>query len=416
MDSTRASLSSVRSIRFSPITNSSHWSEYSNDLYGYYCERVCQSMTLVDDSSNAFRRVVLPLALQNPIVLNMVFALGALSLAHTGRNKFLSIALHYKVQTIRLLRHNISHPTSALNDFNLIVVVMLCVFEASDSEDITWSIHLCAAVDMLKANIRTKMFAFSPEVLKFVAQFFIAKEALGGTACGKRGKVKNFTIPRSAEVDPSLGCSLELVDLISQITDLSMTLEFAHACETRDEKMDFLWRRLESLIQYSPPEILLEPSEWLNEEGQHQQGDKAAQNWPGTILHQTSLLMHVVAKLYFLACLRPMNPDQPQVQKLVQDAIALLKPLSPCLLHPAHLWPLFVCAVYAVVDANRVFFLDQFDLLRGHSNIYFVTKSIKKAREVVELVWKRRDIHQVPSFRCEWVEEVQPMIRGLCFR
>jgi hypothetical protein len=53
---------------------------------------------------------------------------------------------------------------------------------------------------MLKANIRTEMFAFSPEVLKFVAQFFIAKEALGGTACGKRGKVKNFTIPRSAEV------------------------------------------------------------------------------------------------------------------------------------------------------------------------------------------------------------------------
>jgi hypothetical protein len=126
--------------------------------------------------------------------------------------------------------------------------------------------------------------------------------------------------------------------------------------------------------------------------------------------------MHVVAKLYFLACLCPMNPGEPQVQKLVQDAIALLKPLSPCLLHPAHLWPLFVCAVYAVDDADRVFFLDQFDLLRGHSNIHFVTKSIKKAREVVELVWKRRDIHQVPSFQSEWVEEVQPMIRGLCFR
>lgn len=93
------------------------------------CERVCQSMTLVDDSSNAFRRVVLPLALQSPIVLNMVFALGALSLAHTGRNKFHSIALHYKVQSIRLLRHNISHPISALNDFNLIVIVMLCVFD-----------------------------------------------------------------------------------------------------------------------------------------------------------------------------------------------------------------------------------------------------------------------------------------------
>lgn len=82
--------------------------------------------------------------------------------------------------------------------------------------------------------------------------------------------------------------------------------------------------------------------------------------------------------LYFLACLRPMNPDQPQAQKLVQEAIALLRPLSPCLVHPAHMWPLFVCTVYAVVDADRVFFLDQFNLLRGHSHIHLMKKSLEK--------------------------------------
>lgn len=53
---------------------------------------------------------------------------------------------------------------------------------------------------MLQANVRKGMGKFTPEVLNFVSQFFRLKEALGGTACGKRSKVNKFPMINDAQV------------------------------------------------------------------------------------------------------------------------------------------------------------------------------------------------------------------------
>lgn len=86
-------------------------------------------MTLIDGPSNAFRQIILPIALQNPIVLNMIFAVGALSLALSGRSELYPVALRFKIRSIQLLRCEISSDESAVNDHNLMVILLLCIFE-----------------------------------------------------------------------------------------------------------------------------------------------------------------------------------------------------------------------------------------------------------------------------------------------
>lgn len=88
------------------------------------CEQVSQSMILVDDSSNPFHRLVLALAsLRNPIILTMVLALGALSLAHAGRNEFHSVALRYKMYS--MLNHTSIHSLPMITVSNIIAILML---------------------------------------------------------------------------------------------------------------------------------------------------------------------------------------------------------------------------------------------------------------------------------------------------
>ncbi|OJJ67795.1 hypothetical protein ASPBRDRAFT_47308 [Aspergillus brasiliensis CBS 101740] len=406
------------------------WPEFSNKLFELYCEQVSQSMILINDCWNPFRRLVLPLAFQNPIILAMVFALGALSLAQAGQKKLHSIALHYKIHSIRMLRHALLHSTSIMSDSNMIAILMLSVFEASESEDSTWSIHLCAVFDMINTSSKKEMSSFSPEVLRFVSRFFIVKEAFWGTACGKRGKVKTFPIARTTVIDPHLGCSLELIDIISEITDLSMQSsqfnlssysqvssppeDLTHKFNLWSEKKEIIRHRLEHLTQHISSTTLPETQSRFSAGPQHHE-QCVAPGWLEKMLQQTSSLIHVSVRLYFLVCLCTSSPDHPNVQNLLQEAIALLKSPSLYSVHPMLVWPIFICAIYAVDDADRVFFLDKFDALQTHCHVHLAARALKRCRNIVESVWKQRDIRRQLGFEDEWMKVVQPMILGLSF-
>jgi hypothetical protein len=86
-------------------------------------------MALIDGSQNVFRQLILPLALSSESVMQMVLALGALSLNATGREDLYTVALRHKQRSIQLLRKHIAQAETAVNDQNLIVILMLCVFE-----------------------------------------------------------------------------------------------------------------------------------------------------------------------------------------------------------------------------------------------------------------------------------------------
>lgn len=82
----------------------------------------------------------------------------------------------------------------------------------------------------------------SPQVAEFVSRFFLVKDALGRTACGKVAKFKEELLPvdtsevriritvisshllTSAKIDVSIGCSYGLIGIISKTTDLARDL------------------------------------------------------------------------------------------------------------------------------------------------------------------------------------------------
>lgn len=93
---------------------------------------VSHSIPLLDSSTNLFRRLILPLATTNETVMHMVLALSALSLTATGQTWFYPSALRHKQRGMQLIREQIaSNAIAAANDANVIVILMLCVFEVS---------------------------------------------------------------------------------------------------------------------------------------------------------------------------------------------------------------------------------------------------------------------------------------------
>ena len=84
-------------------------------------------------------------------------------------------------------------------------------------------------------------------------------------------------------------------------------------------------------------------------------------------------------------------------------------------LRSAHLWSIFVTALYALDDQERIFFLEQFEKLELVST---AMGSAQAAKNIVQTVWKRRDL-DTDSERgsgnrmSDWARLVRPMSEGL---
>jgi hypothetical protein len=81
----------------------------------------------------------------------------------------------------------------------------------------------------------------------------------------------------------------------------------------------------------------------------------------------------------------------------------------------AHLWSIFVTALYASEDDERIFFLEQFDKLEVVSS---TMSSTQAARSIVQTVWKKRDLdagsdQSLEAGKSDWVKFVKPMSEGL---
>ncbi|GAD95054.1 conserved hypothetical protein [Paecilomyces variotii No. 5] len=385
-------------------------------FFEFYLQRVCENMTLVDCRHNAFRQIILPLSLQDELVMETILALGALALSARGHENTYITALRHKHRSLRLLRDKIRNVETAVNDYNLIAILILCVFDISDNCQTSWSTHLSAAIDLMRLqNGDTKAPVISPVVSEFVTRYFLVRDALGRSACGKRAVIKELPSSHSDEIDPSIGCSYELIHIISLITDSSREVVASNtSCMGSSDwlaKTDNIDHQLRSLAQRLPPSFSQSP---LTTTPSSTAGPQSSLS-PSDILLRTSAFIHTAARLYFIATLRPLECSTAQTQQLVTSAIECIRPLSPTFLRTAHLWPLFVAAVHATEDEDRLFFLDQFSVLGRHDFSIVAAGSIARVRDIVETVWKRRDLAEPNSHEddsrmlSDWARYVQPM-------
>jgi hypothetical protein len=97
-------------------------------------DRVCQTLTLVDDASNCYRQIVLPLSISHECVRRAILAVGALylSLSRPSSIEYYSLALQQKQRTLHRLRSDIGAMNRSSNNHILVAMLMLCLFDVSD--------------------------------------------------------------------------------------------------------------------------------------------------------------------------------------------------------------------------------------------------------------------------------------------
>lgn len=175
--------------------------------------------------------------------------------------------------------------------------------------------------------------------------------------------------------------------------------------------------QLETLIQLLPP-TYLQNIDVLSPETLTP--PPTSPDEPITILLNTSLLIQTAAKLFFQATLRSLNPQTPKARSLITEIIGYTQQLSPNHLRSAHLWPLFVGAVYSTGDdEERVWFLDQFDIMEKKSQALVARGVLTRVKGIVDNVWKSRDIDcdvvgvSEGERIGDWEKYVQPLSDGL---
>ncbi len=133
------------------------------------------------------------------------------------------------------------------------------------------------------------------------------------------------------------------------------------------------------------------------------------------VLDQTSSLIHNAAKIYFYTTLHSALPSTQIVRHLVNEQVDLIERLP--VMRSAHLWSMFVTALYAFDYEQRIFFLEQFEKLEMVSA---TRSSTQAAKAIVQTVWKKRDLDAdspdhdaMAAGMSDWMRFVRPMSEGL---
>ncbi|KUJ23642.1 uncharacterized protein LY89DRAFT_189135 [Mollisia scopiformis] len=365
-------------------------------LFQYYQVQVCRNLTLVDDSSNCYRQIILPLSISYECVKRSILAIGALYLSLNQPSvlvDYYSLALHQKQRTLHQLRYDIASLNGASSNHVLVAMLMLCLFDITDDCQTSWSTHVSAAADLIGTEDTQSL---EPSLVSFVSKFFATRDVMGRSACGARSKFRKIAWNNPQEIDKSAGCSSELLGIISSITDISRQM-----AENMENDSPHLVRQVITIESQLDELIQLLPT------------DSALNSEQEAFLVQTSALVHNAAKLYFYTALHSALPSTLIVRRLIADQVLVITGIP--ILRSAHLWSVFVTALYAFNDEERIFFLEQFDKLE---EVSATRSSTQAARSIVQTVWKKRDLdvdgEQVTeSGVSDWVRFVRPMSEGL---
>ncbi|KAL3469692.1 hypothetical protein BJX99DRAFT_251778 [Aspergillus californicus] len=231
-------------------TNQGHFFEY-------YIQQVCPRMTASANIPSPFASVIIPFcSAASPAALKAVQALGACTWSRMDP-EYSDVGLRLKSEAIRGLRARlmVAEPSASSDPETLVVMMLLCLCELVDHCDQRWTIHLKGAKALIGFR-RQQAALLAPrhdEVSSFVEQFFAFQDVMGRTACGENPLFgADYWKHSGHTVDPWMGCSPELVCIISDITDLSRSRRRLTSDSDRTAlslKAAHLSQKLQELVQ-----------------------------------------------------------------------------------------------------------------------------------------------------------------------
>lgn len=331
---------------------------------------------------------------QGPLLFT-VLAMSAAEWAQhsTGDGRdYRALSARYKVQALHELQFCLSD--SGNSEENLLTCVLLASLEIAEGSRPTWLRHLQGALALLD-NFSTSI---DPAVAKFVLQYFRFRYILLETTQPKKLGLATSSNPhavsyhhamnRIAEaeyalplihgseslVDEHIGCSMELVDIISQTSALSLTIDPYNDQDMLLDQQHTECERLEHRILQLSPEIVDMSNDYLL---------KSAESF------------RVAAQIYLrLTCLDA-SITQPSI---VGPHKQLLSCLSGIIVEGESrrsfpMWPLFIAGCTCFSDEQRKTVLGLFSILDSKwpiSNISAVWKAVRT-------VWHTRDLAVSPA-------------------
>ncbi|KAJ8069349.1 hypothetical protein OCU04_003004 [Sclerotinia nivalis] len=340
-------------------------------LLSYYTEVLSRMITTIDDSLNGFRNYLLPNALADRYLscLSLRYAILAVSAYHLWGTE---AALQYKISAIRLLSQSIQTGGGGRRG-QFATCMMLCVGDVFDGADGSWLTHLKAAraigLTMTKDHFLNTWLLYH-DVLADFSQGTGQRKSISNTFLGAPS-----ANPENKIIIGSLGCSLEVLECISCINELS------RISEEQGEYRDFaqgLVKQLESAQQIS---AIME--------------DDTTGKIDQIKIGNTAELYRLGALIYLHSVLSiPSNSDV--IQDLVSKALAILTISGVC----TSPWPLFITACELVSDKQRIQVLDVLEDMQSERRI----GNLEIVRGIIETVWKQMDLAEgnVVSKRIDW--------------
>lgn len=360
-------------------------------LFDYYLQQVCPRTTASSKSSSPFASVIVPFCLTaSPTLFKAIQALGA---CHWSRfdSRYHAIGLRFKSEALRDLRHRLAtegFASCSTDSEVLVVMMMLCLCEIVDNCDQHWTIHLRGAKELIRlrrqqnAGLSRPRIAQAPQdpVSAFAESFFAFQDVMGRTACGEEVLFgTDYWQEHERNVDLWMGCSPELVSILSSITELSRTRRQLTTDAARSSfslRAACLARKLENLVQ----EV-------------DDREDKT--------LETAAELKRLAAVLYLHCALYGASPSTPLVIGYVRKILQLVSYLLDRGSVVSMTWPVFVAAVeldplhdeiWSDSDGETVTYGRPLVLRALAAMAESTVSNVARTRAVIAKVWQARDL------------------------
>ncbi|KAF9880963.1 hypothetical protein CkaCkLH20_01113 [Colletotrichum karsti] len=360
--------------------------EIESQMIQYYFEVICNSKVYVDTERNVFRTSVMPVLLSNNGPLfSTVLALTAAEWSRRGLHDgvdYENASIHYKVKALSQLQSNLNVVLDT--EENVLTCVLQASLEIAEGSQPSWLRHLQGAMDIMNTHGDW----VSPDCAALVLQYFRFRYILMKTTENKgeiqdvRGSIQpaseecgeaiealhrlSATSGAQQTVDPQIGCSMELVELIQSISNAS---ENGASLEKHIRDLDFL----------ATDEYLLKSAECFR---------FAALIYLHLVVYDAPIRFPSMSTLL-----------QPLIDSLSEVIVADQRRRS------FPMWPLFIAGCVSCTEAHRKAVLDLFNLLDSKwpiSNISTVT-------QVMLTIWKIRDLDNglAPTVQHDWQNIIQ---------
>lgn len=370
--------------------------------------RMCSTCTLLDGQDNGYRSFIIPISVDSPLLMKSVLAVAANHL-HFQDPRYRIIALQYKGFTLKMLQRVFKQGPQIMSKSELLgTILMLCFFDISDGCHANWMMHLGGANTVMKIQSTIQDSRSDAAVSSFIGQYFASHNIMAYTALADPALEKTLfegglywldKINRPfQEIDCITGCSSEVMEIILK-TSYRIRAQKKMPTST-DRKSIVPWkkkteRQLGCLLQNVPNS----ETAFLSSAASVVTVTKTAE----VFRHATVILLQYL------------DPNATLKASTIQDCVRkILDIVRTCPIHPSgarssSLWPFFIAACHVTLDEDRIFVLTRFYSLEGRKRF----GNIRPVREVVEHVWKQRDLRgnthgEKWGKRCfEWEETME---------